>query len=1141
VLSFTNVRIGDAVAPDAEIERFRAEAELAPLLKGEMRIVQMTVERPRFRVYIGGLAGDQPAISADAWHIDPEQVSLARVEIVDGSMLVTDRPTGRSWDVSDVDAIVEADSLRGPGSVEAEFIVGSEPALVRAVFGRVGADNSVTANLTVSAPNYPVSILADGILDWASGALRYRGTATLEGVPPQPDAEEPRSPWADFRATGAFELSRAAFTVNSAQVSYGATERPLILEGSGRIDLAQPSFDVAVKARQIDIDRTLGGGAQRQVSVADAFGAFLEALPRLPRPPIPGELHLDAQGVVVGGSVVQAVSLDLATAPAGWRIEDAAALLPGETRLDFNGLLSIADLLAFKGHARVASERPPALAAWWRGAVGMAGALDSFAVESDLDLGVESLKLSNLAATTGEGTVTGSVELRQFQQSRQLFANVVLEADRADLIKTRALVELLGGNAMLRGQIDHMTLSLRADTLSAGDIEALSFVLDGGLENGELQLRQLSVADLAGASITANGTILDPLGTPSGTLEAKVDADDITGAANYLARVLPESPAIARLTRVAPILSPFNADISAAVAPGGGEHLFALSGSFADTHVELTAIGEGSLHNLDGLSGSVAFHVDGEDSATVLTQLGLEPLPVEAGPLVIDAEFEGMLASGAGLTLHGTIAGINFEYEAETVVGEDTVAVIGPLKVESADTNPALFLAGLAAPGLGEGHPASASGQLEITGDTITLSLEEGSFGGQALGGLLEAELGGGVAISGMLDIEAVSLPALVGFATAGVSGLAADGWSDTALAVAAPPGLALDLTINAKALDLGLRNPAASAAMEFKLSSSELNIGVEKAEFAGGTLFGSIDAKLSDGEADVAVRGALRGGQLHAVVWQRNDLPIASGRLDVSFEAATRGRSMAGLVSALSGSGSFAISEGRIDTFNPQALVAVMQLAEAEEAPEKELARETFARSIGSDALSFEAVDASFAISNGVLDVTTVPVSAEDTDIRADAAIDLNTLTLESNWTVRVAEDGAADESQVYVPMRFSGPLAGPSREFNLNPLLNLLNARYEQRQREQVEALEEQRRQEIEGENLAQEVEERLRQRVAPPAEPAAPSGQPTPSQQPVPGIGPPLILVPPQGAGAEASDADLVERIGPAVEDIVTGTSR
>ena len=96
VISFTDIRVGDGDVPDVEMETFRAEVELAPLLKGEVRIIQMAVERPRFNIDIAGLMnGDTPP--ERRWKLDPERISLERLQIVDGSALVTDSRTGRSW------------------------------------------------------------------------------------------------------------------------------------------------------------------------------------------------------------------------------------------------------------------------------------------------------------------------------------------------------------------------------------------------------------------------------------------------------------------------------------------------------------------------------------------------------------------------------------------------------------------------------------------------------------------------------------------------------------------------------------------------------------------------------------------------------------------------------------------------------------------------------------------------------------------------------------------------------------------------------------------------------------------------------------------------------------------------------------
>ena len=454
------------------------------------------------------------------------------------------------------------------------------------------------------------------------------------------------------------------------------------------------------------------------------------------------------------------------------------------------------------------SARPSAFASWWRGQVGSAAELKSFALEADLDLEPSLRQFSNIAATTGDGTVRGTVEFRRFQQSGELFATVNLNADRADLAEASALTELLTGQSLWAGRVDQMTLSLRADVLAARGIEAHSVVVDGGVEDGRLQLNRLSIADLAGAEIEARGEIKDPLGVPSGRLEASVKAEDISGAAEFLAGLVPGNALAAHLVDRAPTLAPIQADVSAEIGGADEPLSLDLNGSFADTHVTLTASGRGSLAEPESLNGTLALHVDGEDSAGVLTQLGLEPLPVRAGPLTLDADFDGAVASGGTLKVEGSVAGIRFGYDAETSIRDGLPAAAGRLEAESIDTDPALLLAGIAVPGVGEGHAAAAEGRLEIGSGRLSFNIDKASFDGRVVGGSLQAELGDAIAVGGALELDTVSLPLLAAFAVGQAPTFGVDGWSDAPFSAALPPGLALDLSLKAGELDLGLPDP---------------------------------------------------------------------------------------------------------------------------------------------------------------------------------------------------------------------------------------------------------------------------------------------------------------------------------------------
>ena len=177
--------------------------------------------------------------------------------------------------------------------------------------------------MSLRSPDYPATLSLDGTVRFGGEiGVRYDGTALLVGTPPNA-ATAQRSPWSDFRASGKFDLTPDALRLVETQVSYGAIERPLILEASGTLEFSgEPRFDVSVSARQIDLDRTLGGGADEPVSIEAAISALSAALPRLRLPPLPGVLRLDAQGVVLGGSVIQAVGVDLATAHGVWEIEN---------------------------------------------------------------------------------------------------------------------------------------------------------------------------------------------------------------------------------------------------------------------------------------------------------------------------------------------------------------------------------------------------------------------------------------------------------------------------------------------------------------------------------------------------------------------------------------------------------------------------------------------------------------------------------------------------------------------------------------------------------------------------------------------------------------------------------------------------
>jgi hypothetical protein len=718
----------------------------------------------------------------------------------------------------------------------------------------------------------------------------------------------------------------------------------------------------------------------------------------------------------------------------------------------------------FQGHGVAASARPAALAAWWRGAVGAAGAVDQFSLEADLDLRSGEQTFENIKATTGEGTITGVVELRGFRESGERYADVSLKADRADLVEARALTELLTGNPLTTG-LRNMTVSLVADTLIAGGAEAREVVLEGSVESGRLDLRRLAVADLAGAKLALSGKIADPFEDPEGSVEGSVEAADLSGAAEFLSRLLPESRLLGRLREIAPALSPVRAELSASAGLENQPIALALNGSFADTHLSLDAEGQGELADPKTLTGTIKLNVSGEDSATVLSQLGFRAVPVRVGPLELETRFEGALASAGKLNVNGRVAGIDLEYAAESSLIDGQLSLAGTFDAQTDDMDPALLLAGIAAPGMGEGHSLAAKGQLNWRDGRLAVVLDDATLRDQPVTGAIEAKFGEGLELTGSLALHELSLPMLAAFALGHVPKLEADGWSETTFAAALPANVSLQLDLGSEVLDLGLPEKGGKAALRIGYSKQGFDLDLAHADFAGGALKGAARGGLRGGEVQLSVRGALHGGALQALAWRRAGTPVASGLVDISVDASGRGRSMAGLVSSITGSGSLGVRDSQLNGINSAALAAVARLAEAEDEPQDDQGREIFATQFNAGTLEFGSAAASLTIEGGIVETGTVSVETGNTAVLAEASVDLKTLSLTSNWTIRALEQGVAEDQQPFVRLVFTGPVTRPERQVDLRPLLDLVQTRRMQKQLDELDRLQREQRAEPTG----------------------------------------------------------------------------
>jgi uncharacterized protein involved in outer membrane biogenesis len=303
------------------------------------------------------------------------------------------------------------------------------------------------------------------------------------------------------------------------------------------------------------------------------------------------------------------------------------------------------------------------------------------------------------------------------------------------------------------------------------------------------------------------------------------------------------------------------------------------------------------------------------------------------------------------------------------------------------------------------------------------------------------------------------------------------------------PEGTAVDLKLRAGTLDVGMLHPVRNAVLGLRYDERRIEVDLTEGDMAGGHLSGTAAATLGGEETQLTIRAALEGASLEEMIWAKDGRAIAAGRFEASLDATAQGRTSAGLVATLAGSGAFSLSDATLRSVNPLAFDAVIRAADAGLSIERDTIAGAFAGHLDSGSISVDAVSGSFGISSGILRVPTVSVKAGDATVLASGSIDLNALTLASDWSIkRDAKAGRPEQSEPQVGLIFEGALQQPSRRLDVMPLLAYLNIRAFEREVEEVQKLQaeiaerERRTQEM---RARREAEERKKREAAARAE--------------------------------------------------------
>ena len=334
------------------VERFEVTIELMPLIQGEIRVVSMNLQKPKVRV-----SADENGIvdwlrrETPAKPLDPSRVSLAGVQISDGEVSYADARTGIKRKFEGVTAEVEAGSLAGPWRATGKYVEAGKEVPFDLATGLRLDDGTIRVKAGYTPPQWPVTVSADGVLasDPQTG-LSYTGTYAIAEVvaPPEPNQPDTGAP-PGWKSEGTFALTHERVVIDKAVLSIG----PSSVAGSLTLNFgAEPRFEAAVEARQLDLDGSLGGGPSAPVNVSELAQGFVERLATLPVPAIPGRIAFNVPAIV---SVARwfRTSVHGRAGRRGLEGGRVPARLPGQTSVSADGVLIIDRQVGFIGSARL--------------------------------------------------------------------------------------------------------------------------------------------------------------------------------------------------------------------------------------------------------------------------------------------------------------------------------------------------------------------------------------------------------------------------------------------------------------------------------------------------------------------------------------------------------------------------------------------------------------------------------------------------------------------------------------------------------------------------------------------------------------------------------------------------------------------
>lgn len=1074
-VSFGNVTVGrySDGQPMMTIETFSMVAELLPFLSGEVKIVDMRIERPKALIRVN-TDGTTEWTSRKEMIVDPEKVRIENVRIVDGSLELEGLAGGRAISGTRFNARIAADALTGPWRVDAQGEIDGTATRFTIGTGRLQEDGSLRVSLEANRPDQPYQLLIDGPAVLANGVLGWTGKFALSPSMALDGKRDPRA--LPILVSGQFAAKPGHVDVPEYRLDIGQRDDPYTITGKAEADYAGSlAFRIEADGRQIDIDRIgeEGGEARQGQSLSQRLALVRSIVDKIPVPPGEGVIDFELPAIVAGDTVIREISAKLLPDGAGWKVARLAASLPGNTSIEASGHLGIAGNFGFTGKMLVASRQPTGFANWLSGGSNSSlRRLKSAGFAADVTLTQNQTSFDNLELALDGVIIRGSLQRMQPEIGRPAII-ASLSGDVIDVDDLRAIQSLVGdenGKGLSGHDLDIALKSarLRHDDLEASEVDAHLRVTDG-----VVSVERFNAGDFYGASIKSSGKLLDILGSANGSFGLRITAPDASALTALARDRLGNNGVFEALLADGTLTQDLEANFSIEARPegNGAKATITGEGSLGGTRFTLSERFEGQARNWQAARHDLSVKLQQDTPHVLARQLSLPALPVDSpGPVSLDAEIAGLalekLDGQILLRLPQTevsLAGGGRFLPRQTGGLPDFAKpqFAAHLTMGSNDIDPYLFVLGIALPGAGEGTPLSLDADLAVEASNLVLSKLSGQFAGNGFSGDLALAMpdAGRAKLTGSLSLDTVSLPVLAEL-VAGTGSFApgqTDGGQSAVFGIAVFEGVDFGLGLAGKTLETGLSQAGSDFTGRLTMTADTIALPQFTARWLGGVHAGAWSLKNTQGGAVLRLSGNFTGINLAGLmaISGHGDVLTGSGDFDYSLEG--QGRSLDGVLADLSGSGTLAARDLVLSGIRSDALGQILAAADADkfEVSTKSVEPLAVQAVLAGETLPGE-ISGAFSVQAGTVETRNLTAALPQGRLAADASINLASGI--ASVLLTLAMDGGKDAlsgAEPAVGIRLEGVAGAMQRTIDTTALEGFLSLRAFEREQRRVDML--------------------------------------------------------------------------------------